>query len=85
MSLTSMLKDPAVKSLFRSTFAFEPRRTDAAVAAPPPENHPPTGAAFDYLARFWLERLHPDAETYPWQAEYGVQKLQTWAADYTTE
>ena len=76
-----MLKEPNVRDLFRSTFDFEPRRTYAAMAAaPPPENRPAIGTAFDYLARFWLKRRHPDAVTGTWQAVYGVLKLHAWAA-----
>ena len=68
MSLTFMLKEPEVRNLFRSTFDFEPCQTSAVMAvAPPPENRPSIGAAFDYLARFWLKRQHPDAVTGPWQ------------------
>ena len=79
MSLTFMLKDSTVQELF-STFRFKTRQTDAPIAAPqPPNNHPPTGAAFDYLARFWLKLRHPDAVTYPWQAKNGILKLCMWA------
>lgn len=76
------MRDSAVRELFDSTFRFETRQTDAPMAVPqPPKNHPPTGAAFDYLARFWLKLRHPDAATYPWQAENGILKLHAWAAD----
>ena len=82
VSLTSMLKEPAVRDLFRLTFRFETRQTDAAMAAAPltDENHPAIGTAFDYLARFWLKRWNPHAVTSPWKAEDGVLKLHAWAA-----
>lgn len=33
------------------------------------------------MDRFWLEKRYPNAETYPRQAEYGVQKLRKRAAE----
>ena len=81
MALTSMLKDHAMKNLFNTTFNFEALRTDTAIVVRPSKDYPPTSTAFDYLARFWLKKQYPDAETYPWLAEKCVDKLQTWAAD----
>ena len=82
MSLTSLLKDPAMRHLFDTTFKFQPRHMDAKILASPSENRPAVGMAFNYLARFWLKYQHKDAVTYPWQAEYGVLKLQEWASKY---
>ena len=53
-----MLKEFAMRDLFRSTFDFQPRRTYTEMIAVPPtaENRPAIGTAFDYLVRFWLKR-----------------------------
>lgn len=80
MSLTSLLKDAAVRHLFDTTFEFQPYNAGAKILVPMPDNRPAVGIAFNYLARFWLKYRHKDAVTYPWQAEYGMAKLQEWAS-----
>ena len=77
MSLTSMLKTRTARDLFRMTFAFQPYRADAEIVAALPEdgNHAAVGIAFDYLARFWLERRHSDVEKSAWIAETGACML----------
>lgn len=71
-----MLKDPAVRNLFNTTFAFGPLQTSARIAAPPTDDsRQSVGTAFDYLARFWLKRRHPDAEVHPWNAIFGAVML----------
>lgn len=76
MSLTSLLKVDAVWYLFDTTFEFQPYNTGAKILVPMSDNRLAVGMAFNYLARFWLKHRHKDAATYPWQAEYGVLKLQ---------
>ena len=73
-----MLKDGAVRSIFRSTFDFDPYRIDADIAAPRTvdRNNPAVGTAFDYLARFWLERRHRRVTKGPWIAEKGLRILE---------
>ena len=73
-----MLKDGAVRSIFRSTFDFDPYRIDADIAAPRTvdRNNPAVGTAFDYLARFWLERRHRRVTKRPWIAEKGLRILE---------
>ena len=79
MSLTSMLKGAEVRRLFRSTFDFRAYRIDADIAAPRTVdwNNPAIGTAFDYLARFWLERRHQRVAKGPWIAENGLRILET--------
>ena len=69
-----MLKNNAVRDLFRMTFEFQPYNPGTKMAAVPPAggNGAAVGTAFDYLARFWLQRRYPDAESGPWAAENGV-------------
>ena len=77
-----MLKDSAYARRLFTAFGFESRQTNSPMAAKPPtdENRPNVGTAFDYLARFWLKRQHPDAETYPWNAVNGAVMLEQRAA-----
>ena len=76
MSLTSLLKQPDVKKLFRETFPFKPFSIDADLKAPPVTAHyAVVGTAFDYLARWRLGRMFPDAVERPWVAEHAVRDL----------
>lgn len=70
MSLTSFLKCKGVSAKFRETFAlpFTPP-LDNLRAEPLTKNYSLVGTAFDYLLRFYLERLYPFAQAKYWIAE----------------
>ena len=79
MSLTSFLKIPAVKTLFRTEFPVSKMpaaRTQNILRAPPvTRNYALVGSAFDYLLRFYLEHTNPSHLTVSgekWIAEKSV-------------
>ncbi len=70
MSLTSFLKNRDVKERFRQEFEMPKMRAERELLAPPLSNrYSLVGTAFDYLMRFYLKRLNPDAVTGQWVAE----------------
>lgn len=72
MTLTSFLKDPEVKEYLKK-IAEKPRfkeRKDILVASL--SEHPQLiGTAFDYLLRFYIKNLNPDAVESEWAAYHG--------------
>ena len=69
MSLTSFLKIKDVKEKFASEFEKPRIKLDWEIKAPPMTAHYAlVGTAFDYLLRFYLERLNPKAITKRWVA-----------------
>jgi hypothetical protein len=72
MSLTSFLSNNQdVRDHFRQQFNKPPLATDKDLLAPPLSNrYTLVGTAFDYLLRFYLKRLNPDAIERQWVAEY---------------
>ena len=44
-------------------------------AAPLTTNYQAVGGAFDYLLRFYLQRLNPQAQDHPWMAERAVELI----------
>lgn len=71
MSLTSFLKNSAdVRQRFKAEFAMPSLDTTEELAAPPlTQNYSLVGTAFDYLLRFYVERLNPKSKTGEWVAE----------------
>lgn len=70
MSLTSFLKNRDVKERFRQEFNMPKLATERELLAPPLSNrYSLVGTAFDYLMRFYLKWLNPDAVTSQWVAE----------------
>ncbi|GAB4317918.1 MAG: hypothetical protein Kow0084_17600 [Pseudothermotoga elfii] len=62
MSLTSFLKDKDVKNALERTFKKPQFNLQAELLAPPlTNNYSLVGTAFDYLFRFYIKRLNPDA------------------------
>lgn len=74
MSLTSFLKNSAdVRQRFKAEFVMPPLATTKELAAPPlTKNYSLVGTAFDYLLRFYVERLNPKSKTREWIAEAGA-------------
>ena len=83
MSLTTLLTQQDVCSLLRKTFKFKPVSIDGPIKALPVTNdHATIGAAFDYLARFWLERHHKVVYSRPWVAEQSANILSVSGEEY---
>lgn len=76
MSLTSFLRIKEVKEAFASEFEKPKLKLDWKIKVPPgTTNYSLVGTAFDYLMRFYLERLNPFAVTEPWVCERAVEVL----------
>jgi hypothetical protein len=70
MSLTLFLKQADVSEKFKTEFAKPIFDGGQKILAPPlTKNYSTVGMAFDYLLRFHLERLNPNAKTREWVAE----------------
>jgi len=72
MSLTSFLRrNQDVRERFRQQFRKPPADTDMKLLAPPiSKRYNLVGTGFDYLLRFYLKCLNPQAVESPWVAEY---------------
>jgi hypothetical protein len=76
MSLTSFLERKDVRERFRQEFDMPGMKTKRELLAPPLSNrYSLVGTAFDYLARFYVKRLNPDAITKAWIAEIVLHDL----------
>lgn len=76
MSLTSFLTLPDVREKLRQEFVKPRVATGKELLAPPlSKRYSTVGTAFDYLLRFYLERLNPNAKQRRWVAEAGLEKL----------
>ncbi|MFP4411097.1 hypothetical protein [Coleofasciculus sp.] len=76
MSLTSFVQKADVKARLRQEFPKPtiPRRKDPP-APPLTQNYGIVGTAFDYLLRFYLQRLNPHAISRPWVAKDSLPRL----------
>ena len=74
MSLTSFISQPEIRAGFRAALTKQPPfNPDKPMLAPPlTTNYALVGTAFDYLLRFYLERINPNTKTQPWVAGLGV-------------
>lgn len=76
MSLTSFLNLPDVREKFRQEFVKPRVAMGKELLAPPlSKRYSLVGTAFDYLLRFYLQRLNPNAKQRRWVAEAGLDKL----------
>lgn len=79
MSLTKFLDLPYVKKRFSEEFALPKTRLSGIIKAPPLTNHYGlVGTAFDYLLRFYLQRLNQKAIVSKWVAEDAVILLKSY-------
>jgi len=77
MSLTSFIKIPEVKALFRKEFPLKQTLLEGEIKANPvTKNYPLVGTAFDYLFRFFLEQKNPNCITKTWVAEHSLNLLE---------
>ena len=87
MSLTSFLSNNQdVRERFRQQFNKPPLATDEDLLAPPLSNrYTLVGTAFDYLLRFYVKRLNPDAVETEWVAEHCLTRPSPFLVDATIE
>ncbi|ADP77741.1 conserved hypothetical protein [Methanothermus fervidus DSM 2088] len=77
MSLTSFIKIKDVRQAFKREFKKPRLKVQRKLLAPPLTNHYGlVGMAFDYLLRFYIKRLNPDAVEHPWVSEVSLQLLE---------
>jgi hypothetical protein len=77
MSLTSFLKVKYVREKFSAEFPKPRLGGKQELLAPPLTKHYSlVGTAFDYLLRFYVKRLNPNARTQDWVAEHGLAALE---------
>jgi hypothetical protein len=76
MSLSSFLNQPDVRARFKQEFPKPNLRTNHELLAPPlTKNYSQVGTAFDYLMRFFLKSLNPQAIERNWVAENSLSLL----------
>ncbi len=76
MSLSKLLKMEDVRKKFQKCFSKARFAVKKEILAPPlTKNYGRVGTAFDYLLRFYLKYLNPQAITSRWVAELSLEKL----------
>lgn len=74
MSLTTLLANKDVRKKFSEEFPMPKFGLERDILAPARTNHYIiVGIAFDYLMRFYLQRLNPKTITRPWVAEHAIE------------
>jgi hypothetical protein len=82
MSLTSFLKNKDVKDAFNSEFQRPKLSYKEEIIAPPlTKNYSIVGIAFDYLLRFYIKYLNPDAIVKNWVSEKSLLFLDLFKTD----
>ncbi len=77
MSLKRVLENPEVKLMFKEEFTKPRFKYNALIQAEPlTQNYSIIGIAFDYLARFHIERVNPNTQiiSRPWIAETYINR-----------
>jgi len=86
MSLTSFIKLPDVKERLRRDVSKPWFQVHTEIKAQPlTESYSWTGTAFDYLLRFYIEKLNPCAKKNIWIAERGLAIVQNFGAPPSTQ
>jgi hypothetical protein len=77
MSLTTFLNNKDVRARFSEEFTKPKFALKKELLAPPVTKHYMlVGTAFDYLMRFYIKRLNPEAITQKWVAEESVERME---------
>ncbi len=85
MSLTTFVELPDVKLFLRETVTKPWFQVRAEIKAPPlSESYGWTGTAFDYLLRFYIEKLNPFAKKQTWVAEDSLAILEKYPPERAT-
>lgn len=83
MSLTSFIKIPEVKAMFRNEFPLSKTALQGDMkAVPVTKNYPLVGTSFDYLFRFYMEYENPHCITKSWVAEHSIVLLKQTIDEY---
>lgn len=84
MSLTSFLKNRDVKEKFSREFTMPKLGLKEEILAPPiTRNYSLVGTAFDYLLRFYIKQVNPEAFTSRWIAEEAIERFRYFHAGST--
>jgi len=76
MSLTSFLKNKDVREKFSYEFRKPSFQENGELRAEPKtKNYTLVGTAFDYMMRFYLQRINPKSVSKTWVAEHGVSLI----------
>lgn len=76
MSLTSFLKQPHFREKFKQEFPKPSLKIKREILAPPlTEDNRLIGTAFDYLLRFKIKQLNPQAWSGDWVAERAIELM----------
>lgn len=77
MSLTTFVALPEVKNRLKQEYETPKIQCVKSMqVAPRTQSYGLTGTAFDYLIRFWIETINPNAETKRWVVESSVALLE---------
>ena len=83
MSLTSFLKSPSIKQLFKETFPIPKTSLNSPLlASPNTKNYSSVGTAFDYLLRFYIKQISPESIESEWVAEGSVDRIKMHSGKY---
>lgn len=76
MSLKTFLNNKDVRARFSEEFSKPKFSVKKEILAPPVTKHYSlVGTAFDYLMRFYIEQLNPEAMTQEWVAELSIERM----------
>lgn len=82
MSLTSLIREPSIAALFQEVVRSPDSLPNLPLLAPPrSQNFRRVGTAFDYLLRFHLQRVNPEARSSQWIAEKARFQIGSLPAD----
>ena len=83
MSLTSLLKEKELKTKFKQNFPIPKIKLDGQMLAPPQTNrYSLVGTAFDYVLRFHLKHVFPNAVTHRLVAQESVDHIRFHSGEY---
>ena len=83
MSLISFLKSKTMQENFKEKFPMPKFDLDGPILASPVTTHYAlVGVAFDYLLRFYTQRIFPKSEIREWVAEEAVKRIKYHSGNY---
>jgi len=86
MSLKTFLDNKDVRARFSEEFAKPKFALKKEILAPPVTKHYSlVGTAFDYLMRFYIKRLNPEAVTQEWVAESSIKSMRKIGFAFTSQ
>lgn len=86
MSLKTFLDNKDVRARFSEEFSKPKFNLKKEILAPPVTKHYSlVGTAFDYLLRFYIKRLNPEAITQEWVAESSIESMREIGFAFTSQ